>query len=228
MNKAIRFSGPASMKRRLLHEEVAEHLRRMITEETLPEGSRVDEIELCNLLDISRTPLREALKVLQSEGLIIIEPHRGSRVATVTTAELIELIEVLGGLERQAAEMTAARISEEDLTLLEQLQFEMEVHYNAGRPQEYFDLNQRIHQRVIDLCGNRELQQVHGRLSGKTRRGRYLTTLSHAHWDESVLEHRALLEALRARDSRLAGRILHEHVRKTGDAISNLGINPAG
>lgn len=222
MNKPIQFAHPPGVRRRLLHEEVAEHLRRMITEETLPEGSRIDEIELCRLLDISRTPLREALKVLQSEGLILIEPHKGARVASIGDEELNELFEVLAGLERQAAEMTALRATEKQVAEFETMHDLMEEHYRNADPLAYFELNQRIHQWVIDLCGNRELQQVHRRLSGRTRRGRYLTTLRHTHWDDSVAEHRELLAAIKARNPQSAGRILRDHVLKTGETIRRI------
>ena len=219
MNTSVRFSPSLSVRRRLLHEAVAEHLRTMITEETLPEGSRVDEVELCALLDISRTPLREALKVLQSEGLISIEPHKGARVTPVSEADLGELFDVLSGLERLAAELAAQRASDEELEAFRVLNDAMETHYRARDPRAYFALNLQLHQRVIELSGNRQLQRVHSLLSGRTRRGRYFSTLSDAHWDESVQEHNALLQALLARDGKQAGRILFDHVIKTGDTI---------
>jgi DNA-binding GntR family transcriptional regulator len=217
MNQSVRLTH--SVRRRLLHEDVAEHLRTMITEETLAEGSRVDEVELCALLDISRTPLREALKVLQSEGLISIEPHRGARVAAMSETELNELFDVLSGLERLAAELAAARASDVELEAFRLLNLDMEAQYRARDPRAYFALNLQVHQQVIDLSGNRQLQRVHSLLSGRTRRGRYFSTLSDAHWDESVQEHRALVEALLARDGKQAGRILFDHVIKTGDTI---------
>lgn len=219
MNTSVRFSPSLSVRRRLLHEEVAEHLRTMITEETLPEGSRVDEVELCALLDISRTPLREALKVLQSEGLISIEPHKGARVTPVSEADLGELFDVLSGLERLAAELAASRASDEELEAFRALNDAMETQYRARNPRAYFALNLQVHQRVIDLSGNRQLKRVHSLLSGRTRRGRYFSTLSDAHWDESVQEHNALVQALLARDGTRAGRILFDHVIKTGDTI---------
>ncbi len=220
MNQSVRLSH--SVRRRLLHEDVAEHLRTMITEETLPEGSRVDEVELCALLDISRTPLREALKVLQSEGLISIEPHRGARVTAVNATELNELFDVLSGLERLAAELAAARASNEELETFRLLNLDMEAQYQARNPRTYFALNLQVHQQVVDMSGNRQLQRVHSLLSGRTRRGRYFSTLSDAHWDESVQEHRALVQALLARDGAQAGRILFDHVIKTGDTILNM------
>lgn len=220
MNESIRLSH--SVRRRLLHEDVAEHLRTMITEETLPEGSRVDEVELCALLEISRTPLREALKVLQSEGLISIEPHRGARVAAVDEAELQQLFDVLSGLERLAAELAAQRASDAELEAFRLLNLEMEAQYRARDPRAYFALNLQVHQQVIKMSGNRQLQRIHAQLSGRTRRGRYFSTLSDAHWDASVDEHNALVEALLARDAKRAGRILFDHVIKTGDTILNM------
>jgi DNA-binding GntR family transcriptional regulator len=220
MNQSVRLTH--SVRRRLLHEDVAEHLRTMITEETLAEGSRVDEVELCALLDISRTPLREALKVLQSEGLISIEPHKGARVTAMSEADLGELFDVLSGLERLAAELAAQRASDEELEAFRALNDEMETQYRARDPRAYFALNLQVHQRVIDLSGNRQLMRVHSLLSGRTRRGRYSSTLSDAHWDESVQEHNALVQALLARDGKQAGRILFDHVIKTGDTILDM------
>ncbi|MCP8688083.1 GntR family transcriptional regulator [Marinobacterium sedimentorum] len=220
MNQSVRLTH--SVRRRLLHEDVAEHLRTMITEETLAEGSRVDEVELCALLDISRTPLREALKVLQSEGLISIEPHKGARVTAMSEADLGELFDVLSGLERLAAELAAQRASDEELEAFRALNDEMETQYRARDPRAYFALNLQVHQRVIDLSGNRQLKRVHSLLSGRTRRGRYSSTLSDAHWDESVQEHNALVQALLARDGKQAGRILFDHVIKTGDTILDM------
>lgn len=219
MSKPVRIAQTIGVRRRLLHEEVAEHLRTMIAEETLAEGSRIDELALCELLAISRTPLREALKVLQSEGLVAIEPHRGARVVEISDAELDELFEVLGGLERLAAELAAMRATDGDLQALEALHDEMESCHRALDPQGYFVLNQQIHQRIIELSGNRQLQREHIRLSGKTRRGRYQSTLSRQHLDASLDEHRALLVSLKCRDGHRAGQVMHEHVLKTGATI---------
>ena len=146
-----------SLRRRSLHEEIADHLRTMIIENELPEGERIDESALCDELGISRTPLREALKVLQSEGLVTIEPNRGSRVATITEQEFDELFEVISGLERMAAELAAERATDAELKRLEQLQTRMENHYQKEDRQSYFSINQMIH-RAAQICRHRRLR----------------------------------------------------------------------
>lgn len=218
-----------SMKRRSLHEEIAEHLRSMIIEGELPEGERIDESALCELLEISRTPLREALKVLHSEGLVTIEPNRGARVSTLTEEEFAELFELISGLERTAAELAAQRATESDLKKLAQMQSRMEKYFSSGDRHNYFQLNQDIHRLIVAMAGNETLRTLHEQLLMRASRGRYMAIGSEHRWEESVQEHQDLLDALRAHDSAKAGAILLEHVRHTGDsAVDALKVGKAG
>lgn len=207
-----------SMKRRSLHEEIAEHLRSMIIEGELPEGERIDESALCELLEISRTPLREALKVLHSEGLVTIEPNRGARVSTLTAEEFAELFELISGLERMAAELAAERASDAELKKLAQLQQRMEKYFGSGDRHNYFQINQDIHRMIVQMAGNETLAALHEQLLMRASRGRYMAIGTEHRWEESVQEHQALLDALKAHDSDKAGAILREHVRHTGDS----------
>ncbi|MEH6577020.1 MAG: GntR family transcriptional regulator [Amphritea sp.] len=207
-----------SLRRRSLHEEIADHLRTMIIENELPEGERIDENALCEELGISRTPLREALKVLQSEGLVTIEPNRGSRVATITEQEFDELFEVISGLERMAAELAAERATDAELKRLEQLQTRMENHYQKEDRQSYFAINQTIHRAIVAMAKNESLETLHNQLLNKAGRGRFMAIGSDQRWEEAIDEHRQLLDALKQRQGTQAGQILLEHVRHTGDA----------
>lgn len=210
-----------SMKRRSLHEEISDHLRSMIIEGELPEGERIDESALCEQLEISRTPLREALKVLHSEGLVSIEPNRGARVAVLTPEEFAELFELIGGLERMAAELAASRATDSELKKLAQMQTRLESLYSAGDRHNYFELNQDIHRMIIAMSRNSTLTSLHEQLLMRASRGRYMAIGTEDRWEESVQEHQTLLDALEAKDSVKAGEIMLEHVRHTGDCAVN-------
>lgn len=216
----INSYGRNSLRRRSLHEEVADCVRTMIIEGELKEGQRIHEPELCQQLDISRTPLREALKVLHSEGLVTIEPNRGAWVATITPEEIREHFEIISSLERRAAELTAVKATESDLARLSKLQDKLERHYHAQERNEYFETNQHIHRLIIELAGNDTLTQLHHQLMNRVSRGRYLAIGMQHRWEESVEEHRALLDALREHNAELAGRILAEHVLHTGGTLA--------
>jgi DNA-binding GntR family transcriptional regulator len=203
-----------------LHHNVTERLRDMIVENELPAGERIDEKALCDLFDISRTPLREALKVLASEGLVELLPNRGARVAQMTEREVVELFEVASGLECMAAELAAQRATEKELAELRRVHESMLRYYKAGRRSDYFRLNQRVHNTIIALAKNDVLTESHQSLMTRIRRARYQAIMSQERWDESVQEHEDLLAALEARDGPKAGAILRAHVLETGEAVS--------
>ncbi|WP_107852816.1 GntR family transcriptional regulator [Oceanimonas marisflavi] len=219
MASSVNTLGRNSLRRRSLHEEVADCVRTMIIEGELKEGERINEPALCKQLDISRTPLREALKVLNSEGIVTIEPNRGARVAVITPEEIREHFEIICSLERRAAELAAERATKAELAELTRLQQQLEDYHQAQDKQQYFEVNQHIHRLIIELAGNETLTLLHHQLMNKVSRGRYLAIGFHHRWDESVTEHRDLLEALKAGDGDRAGRILAEHVMHTGDLL---------
>lgn len=207
-----------AIRRRSLHRYVTDRLRDMIVESELRPGDRIDEQALCDLFGISRTPLREALKVLASEGLIELRPNRGARVAPLTEQGVLQLFEVAAGVERMAAELAVARASDEDLTVLRQVHDRMLRYHAARRRSDYFRLNHRIHNAVVELAGNTVLTEVHAQLMTKIRRARFTAILSQERWDESVCEHENLMCALEARDP-AAGNILRDHVLATGKVV---------
>lgn len=211
--------GTRLIRRRSLHDEVIERLRDMIVQGQLEAGERVNEAELCDQLGISRTPLREALKVLTSEGLIDLLPRRGARVARLGARELGDLFEVLSGLERTAAELAAARMTGKDFARLRRLQQRIEQHHHAGRRHEYFRENHALHEAIVALADNAVLAETHGRLMARVRRARYAAILSQERWDESVREHAEILAALEARDPRRAGELMHHHITRTGEVM---------
>jgi DNA-binding GntR family transcriptional regulator len=211
--KALRLERPA------LHERAVDRLRDLIIHGELAPGERVAEVELSQALGISRTPLREALKLLAAEGLVDIQPHRGARVAAMQPREVKELFEVVSALERLAAELAASRMNESELRRLRGLQEKMERHHRTGRLNDYFALNHKIHALIVACARNAALIATHEWLLARVQRARYFALQSKDRWDESVKEHRALLLALEARDVVRAGEILSHHVRRTGEVV---------
>ena len=208
--------GEFRLQRNSLHQQVVERLRDMIVEGELAPGRRIPEAELCESFGISRTPLREALRVLDSEGLVEPDGTRGSRVTKITTREIAELFEVVSGIERMAAELAAERMTDADVENLRAITLRMEQHFQRGDRQKYFRLNQVIHHTIVKLAGNGILASTHAGLMNKVRRARYFAILSQDRWRESVDEHNEIVRAFAERDAERAGRLLLTHVRKTG------------
>ena len=207
------------LKRAGLHERAAARMRTMIIRGELPPGSQTKEIELSESLGVSRTPLREAMKMLAAEGLIELRPNRSARITDLETDGISELFEALAGIERVAAELAADRATSRDLQRLRTLQMRMEDHHRAGRLDDYFAINGEIHATIVRLARNTPLREAHETLLSRAERARYLALGAERRWSNSVAEHAAILKALEARDSAKAGQLLGMHVRRTGTAL---------
>src|SRR6476469_7539926 len=143
-----------------LHQEVADELRERIFDGELAPGSFIDEIALCEDMGISRTPLREALKVLTAEGLVRHEPRRGCFVAEVTEQDLDEIFPVIALLEGRCAHEAALHATDAELEALDVLHAKLSRHAKARRINDYYETNFVIHETIIALAGNRWLAQV--------------------------------------------------------------------
>ncbi|MBB3459017.1 DNA-binding GntR family transcriptional regulator [Rhizobium sp. BK313] len=207
---------------RPLHEEVVDRLRDMIIEGEIGVGDRLHEIGLSEILNVSRTPLREAVKLLATEGLVELLPGRGARVAALSPDDVEELFEVISGLERLAAELAAARMTARDLERLQRMHEKMAVHFQKGERHEYFAINHAIHEAIVAAAKNAMLSATHASLMAKARRGRYTALASDARWREAMAEHETLMQALAKRDGKLAGDILFEHDRRTGETTREI------
>jgi len=213
------FDNIESISRRTLHEELVERLRDIILEGGLEAGAKVPERQLCERLGVSRTPMREALKVLASDGLVTLVPNRGAVVRGLTREDIDELFPVIGALESLAGELACARIGEREVSAIAALHEDMIEHYRAGRRPEYFHRNQQIHEAIVNASGNRVLQEQYRVLSAPLRRARFVANLSGERWAEAVAEHEAMIEALEARDGERLGTILKNHLRKKHEAV---------
>ena len=191
---------------------VTTRLRQMIVAGDLAPGQRISEREIGEHLDgISRTPLREAFKILAAEGLVTISPNRGASVTALSMAEVEDTIELLVGLEGLAAEPACERISEQDLAAIDELHQRMGAAYRAEQLMEYFELNQAIHQRIVDAAGNRVLSRIYAAECARIRRYRYAGNRRHERWELAFAEHEQILVALRERNGPLLREILCAH-----------------
>jgi DNA-binding GntR family transcriptional regulator len=202
-----------------LHEQVVEQLREMVIEHELAPGSRVDERLLCERLEVSRTPLREALKVLAAEGLIDLLPSRSARVAPITPESVAHRFDVMSWLERLAGERAVAHVTEKDVQRLQGLLKQMERLLGRGERLEYFRQNRLLHRGIVELAHNPVLSAVYDNLVLQIHRARYLVLDSIGHLDRGLKEHHEILEALAAKQGDRLGKLLMEHSRKTGQRI---------
>lgn len=202
-----------------LHEAVVERLRDMIVEGELAVGERLHDANLAGILNVSRTPIREALKLLASEGLVELLPGRGARVSAFSLESVSDLFEVIAGLERHACELAAERMSERDLEALRRMHERMARFHEAGKRHEYFKLNNELHLAIVAASKSAILQATHASLILRARRARYAALGSRARWFEAMAEHELLMQAFVARDGRKAGEIMQQHDRRTAASI---------
>jgi DNA-binding GntR family transcriptional regulator len=208
-----------------LHEDVADRLRERIFDGALPPGTFLDEVQLAADLDISRTPLREALKVLTAEGLVRHEPRRGCFVAEVTEQDLDEIFPVIALLEGRCAFEAAQHASDADLQALEALHDKLARHARARRISEYYATNFAIHEAIIALAGNRWLAQVITDLRKIVKLARLQQLHAPGRLEQSLSEHLAVFAALKARDGEGAEAAMRTHLSRQRSALRELARN---
>lgn len=208
-----------------LHDEVAAQLRdRIFAGELLP-GTFLDEARLAEQLQISRTPLREALKVLCAEGLVRHEPRRGSFVNQVTEHDLDEIFPVLALLEGRCAREAALNATDADLRQLEVLHDKLARHAKARRINDYYAVNFAIHEEIITLADNRWLAMVISDLRKIVKLSRLQQLHAPGRLDQSLSEHLAVFAALKARDPEGAEAAMRTHLTRQREALRELARN---
>jgi DNA-binding GntR family transcriptional regulator len=205
-----------------LHDEVAAKLRERIFAGDLPPGSFIDEPALCASLAISRTPLREALKVLTAEGLLRHEPRRGCFVSQITERDLDEIFPVLALLEGRCAFEAANNASDAELVALEQLHDRLNRSARARRITDYYEANFAIHEAIITLANNRWLAQVIGDLRKIVKLARLQQLHAPGRLEQSLSEHMAVFAALKARDAEGAEAAMRTHLTRQRVALREL------
>ena len=212
-----RTAGPAapglpvgsSLFRRALYQDVAERLRQQIFARQLEPGSWIDEMKLCAEYGISRTPLREALKVLAVEGLVTMKVRRGAYVTEMSRDDVAQVYHLLALLESDAAATVASRASAAEREQLTQLHARLESQ--ARRRAEFFAANEQFHLALLQMAGNRWATQTAADLRKVMKLNRHHSLFKQGRLEESLAEHRALMQAIAARDSRGAARLMKAH-----------------
>ncbi|MDO8772351.1 MAG: GntR family transcriptional regulator [Burkholderiaceae bacterium] len=205
-----------------LHMQVATTLREQIFAGELAAGAFLDEPALCESLSISRTPLREALKVLASEGLVRHEPRRGCFVSQVTEQDLDEIFPVIALLEGRCAFEAAKNATDADLAALETLHQRLVGHAEAKRIADYYQVNFTIHEAIITLANNRWLAQVIGDLRKILKLARLQQLHAPGRLEQSLNEHLAVFAALKARDAEGAEAAMRTHLTRQRVALRDL------
>lgn len=208
-----------------LHDQAAERLRQQIFAGELTPGSFVDEAALCEQLAVSRTPLREALKVLAAEGLLRHEPRRGCFVAQITERDVDQIFPVIALLEGRAAFEATEHAGPADIAALELLHQRLREHALAGRITEYYEANHAIHEAFITLADNRWLAQVIGDLRKILRLARHQTLQAPGRLLQSLAEHLQVFAALKSGDAAAAEQAMRQHLFAQREALRVLARN---
>ncbi len=207
-----------SLAPRALYEEVAELLRQRIFSRELEPGSWIDELKLAEEYGISRTPLREALKVLAAEGLVTMKVRRGAYVTEVSEKDLADVYHLLALLESDAAGVVAERATESEQAELRALHAELEAA--QSQRDRFFAINERFHMRLLELANNRWREQMVADLRKVMKLNRHNSLLKTGRIDESLAEHRAVMAALLARDATLTRQRMQEHFQNGLEAAT--------
>lgn len=207
-----------SLSPRALYEEVAELLRHRIFSRELEPGSWIDELKIAEEYGISRTPLREALKVLAAEGLVTMKVRRGAYVTEVSEKDLADVYHLLALLESDAAGVVAERATDDELASLQTLHHELEAA--VGERDRFFALNEQFHMRVLELARNRWREQMVADLRKVMKLNRHNSLFKSGRLEESLAEHRAIVAALTQRNAALTVQRMREHFQNGLEAAA--------
>ena len=211
-----------SLSPRALYEEVAESLRQRIFNRELAPGSWIDELKIAEAYGISRTPLREALKVLAAEGLVTMKVRRGAYVTEVSERDLADVYHLLSLLESDAVGVVAATATDKQIAELEAMHQELE---NAAKPKSlnreaFFEINERFHLRLLEIANNRWRDQMVADLRKVMKLNRHNSLLKSGRIEESLNEHRAVMSAVSARNASLSMQKMQEHFKNGLEAAN--------
>jgi DNA-binding GntR family transcriptional regulator len=210
------------MPRQGLHEEVVHRLRQRIVEGQIAPGAKLNERELSESLQVSRTPLREAIKMLAAEGLVELLPNRGAVAAQLGRQDVVDAFEVIGGLEGMSGELAAARITDAELSEIRALHYEMLAAFTRRDLPAYYGLNARIHERINAAARNPVLAQTYRTVNARLQALRFRSNFDERKWGVAVQEHEAMVEKLAARDGAGLRALLVRHLENKRDAVLDL------
>ena len=204
---------PQNLKQRALYEEVAELMRQRIFNRELAPGSWIDELKIAEEFGISRTPLREALKVLATEGLVTMKVRRGAYVTEVNEKDLTDVFHLMAVLEADAAGTVAETATDQEMQELEALH--QELVEAAKKPKDhikFFTLNEAFHVRLLQIADNKWAEQMVADLRKVMKLNRAQSLLKEGRIEDSLAEHSALMVALKGKDAHAAQATMRTHI----------------
>lgn len=208
-----------AIPRAALHEQVAHRLRQMLVENRIPPGAKLNERELSGVLNVSRTPLREAIKMLAAEGLVELLPNRGAIAVQLTELDVRNTFEVMAGLEAQSGELAAQRITEGDLAEIKAMHYEMLAAYTRQDLPAYYRLNAAIHNAINMAAKNPVLTLTYQQVNARLQALRFRSNQDGEKWKAAVKEHEQMISALTARDAVAMRAVLMSHLINKRDVV---------
>ena len=208
-----------SIPRIALHEQVAHRLRQMLVENRIAPGAKLNERELSEVLNVSRTPLREAIKMLAAEGLVELLTNRGAIAVELLEADVLNTFEVMAGLEAQSGELATQRITDAELTEIKAMHFEMLAAYTRRDLPSYYRLNSAIHSGINAAAKNAVLTSTYKQVNARLQALRFRSNQDEEKWTSAMQEHEQMINALEARDPVAMREVLMRHLFNKRDVV---------
>ena len=208
-----------AIPRAALHEQVAHRLRQMLVENRIPPGAKLNERELSDALNVSRTPLREAIKMLAAEGLVELLPNRGAIAVDLTELDILNTFEVMAGLEAQSGELAAQRVTDAELAEIKAMHYEMLAAYTRRDLPAYYRLNAAIHCAINLAAKNPVLTLTYNQVNARLQALRFRSNQDGEKWSAAVKEHERMINALTARDAVAMRAVLMSHLFNKRDVV---------
>ncbi len=208
-----------SIPRSALHEQVAHRLRQMLVENRILPGAKLNERELSEELNVSRTPLREAIKMLAAEGLVELLPNRGAIAVELTETDVLNTFEVMAGLEAQSGELAARRITDAELAEIKAMHYEMLAAYTRRDLPTYYRLNAAIHRAINAAAKNPVLLNTYNQVNARLQALRFRSNQNEEKWRDAVKEHEQMVAALSARDAGAMRDVMATHLANKLDTV---------
>jgi len=210
------------IERRTLHDEVVSRLRAMLVDGRIAPGAKLNERELCERLRVSRTPVREAIKLLAAEGLVDLLPNRGAVAVKLDETDVVHIFEVLADLEGMSGELAARRISDVELGEIKALHYDMLACFARRDLSGYYRINALIHAAINEAARNPLLTKIYRECNARAQSLRFRTNQNEVKWALAVKEHEQMIDALEAHDAARLRAIMVEHLLRKRDTVLEL------
>lgn len=205
-----------------LHEGTFQKLRSLLVEGVIAPGSKLNERELAESLNVSRTPIREAIKRLAADGLVELIANRGAIAVQLSHADVVHTFDVIAQLEGYSGELAAKNISAATLSELEALQYEMMASYARRDLSNYYKLNLKIHHLINQAANNPVLTQLFSQANARIEALRFRSNQNGVKWEKAVEEHQEMIDALKTHDSERMRKVMIQHVMNKRDVVIEL------